>query len=174
MAALQWIVAAITAIFVAAVAFLQWRTAQQKAVLDLFDRRHAIYEIVRDAVSTMIGSSNSFDPDREIAFMQAMERAYFFFGDDLCRYLEQLWSAIMDVRDVDKELPNITDPAERKSAVEKRRAGMDRIANFHSAGKPVFAKYMRFSQTMPLSLRWEAFTHRQVQHLRAFLRFGAP
>ena len=39
MTLLQWIVAAITSIFVAAVAFLQWRTAQQKAVLDLFDRR---------------------------------------------------------------------------------------------------------------------------------------
>jgi hypothetical protein len=40
----EWVVATITAVFVAAVAFLQWRTAQQKAVLDLFDRRRAIYE----------------------------------------------------------------------------------------------------------------------------------
>ena len=55
MQAAQWVIAAITAIFVAVVAFLQWRTAQQKAVLDLFDRRHAIYEIVRNAVSTMTG-----------------------------------------------------------------------------------------------------------------------
>ncbi len=66
MATLQWIVAAITATFVAAVAFLQWRTAQQKAVLDLFDRRHAIYEVVRNTVSTMTSNSNAFDQGREI------------------------------------------------------------------------------------------------------------
>jgi hypothetical protein len=35
------------AVFVASVGFFQWRTAQQKASLDLFERRHAIYEIVR-------------------------------------------------------------------------------------------------------------------------------
>jgi len=36
----QWVVAAGTTIFVATVGYFQWRTAQQKAVLDLFDRRH--------------------------------------------------------------------------------------------------------------------------------------
>src|SRR6516162_8224875 len=101
------------------VAFLQWRTAAQKATLDLFERRHAVYEIVRSAVGTMTSNSNAFGQPQEVEFIQAMERAYFFFGDDLCSYLEQLWSAMMDVRDVDKELPNITNPAERKAAVEK-------------------------------------------------------
>src|ERR1700676_5001215 len=115
MQAAQWVIAAITAIFVAVVAFLQWRTAQQKAVLDLFDRRHAIYEIVRNAVSTMTGNSNTFDGGREVEFMQAMERAYFF----LVAYLEQLWSAIGDVRDADKELKDMTDPTERGVALAK-------------------------------------------------------
>lgn len=149
----QWIIAAITAFFVAMVAFLQWRTAQQKAVLDLFERRHAIYEIVRNAVATMASNSNSFDQGREVEFMQAMERTYFFFGDDVTSYLEQLWSAMMDVRNVDKELNGLNDPAERKAAIEKRRAGMDRVMQFHRTGKPLFAKYMRFSQAMPQSLR---------------------
>lgn len=44
---LQWAIAAITALFVAVVAFLRWRTAQQKVVLDLFERREAIYGVVR-------------------------------------------------------------------------------------------------------------------------------
>jgi hypothetical protein len=149
MQAAQWVIAAITAIFVAVVAFLQWRTAQQKAVLDLFDRRHAIYEIVRNAVSTMTGNSNTFDGGREVEFMQAMERAYFFFGDEVVAYLEQLWSAIGDVRDADKELKDMTDPTERGVALAKRRAGMNLIVQFHSNGKPLFASYMRFSQKVP-------------------------
>jgi hypothetical protein len=110
MQAAQWIIAVITAVFVSVVAFLQWRTAQQKAVLDLFDRRHGIYEIVRKAVSTMTSNSNAFDQGQEIEFMQAMERAYFFFGDDVVNYLQQLWSSIMDVWDADKEMADLKDP----------------------------------------------------------------
>ena len=54
MEVLQWIVAAITgavaaitAIFVAVVAFLQWRTAQQKAALELKDRQLKLYQTVK-------------------------------------------------------------------------------------------------------------------------------
>jgi hypothetical protein len=56
---LQWIVAAITAFLVVIVAFLQWRTAQQKAVLDLFEERHSIYDVVRRPVGTIASNSHS-------------------------------------------------------------------------------------------------------------------
>jgi hypothetical protein len=149
MATLQWIVAAVTAILVVLVAFLQWRTAQQKAVLDLFDRRYAVYQVVRNAVSTMTSNPNAFDHDREIEFMDAIEHAYFFFGDDVCRYLEQLRSAIDDGRDASKEMKWMTDTAARGVAIEKGRASMDRVSKFHSEGKPLFARYMRFAQKLP-------------------------
>ena len=146
---IQWFIAVTTAIFVAVVAFLQWRTAQQKAALDLFDRRYAIYEIVRKAVETMTSNSNAFDLEREVEFMQAMERAYFFFGDDVVSYLERLWGAILDVRDVDKEFPDTKDPAMLHEALGKRSAHMSFIAKFHEIGNPVFGKYMRFSEGVP-------------------------
>jgi hypothetical protein len=43
MQVVQWTVAAGTAIFVALVGFFQWRTAQDKAALDLFERRHEVF-----------------------------------------------------------------------------------------------------------------------------------
>jgi hypothetical protein len=149
----QWIIAAGTAIFVALVGFFQWRTAQQKAVLDLFERRHAIYEIVRKAVGTIASNSTAFDQGREAEFMQAMERAYFFFGDDVDSYVKRLWSDITDVRTADMELQGPSDNDTRRTILEKRRAAMTRVAQFHSDGMPLFAKYMRFSQTVPLSMR---------------------
>jgi hypothetical protein len=144
----QWIIAAVTAIFVATVAFLQWRTAQQKAVLDLFERRHAIYEIVRRAVGTIASNSVAFDQNREVEFVQAMERAYFFFGDDVKNYVERLWSDITDVRTADMEQQGPLDNNTRHAIIEKRRAAMTRIGHFHSEGMPLFARYMRFTQTM--------------------------
>jgi len=48
------------------------------------------YEIVRNSVGKKLRSSSTvFDQDHEIEFMEAMERAYFFFGDDVKKYLEQ-------------------------------------------------------------------------------------
>lgn len=153
MQAAQWIIAAITAVFVAVVAFLQWRTTQQKAVLDLFDRRRATYEIVRKAVSTIASNSTGFDQAREVEFLQTMEDAYFFFGDDVESYVRRLWSDITDVRTADMELQGTQDTDTRRAIIEKRRAAMTRIAGFHNDGMPLFARYMRFSQTVPMSLR---------------------
>jgi hypothetical protein len=149
---LQWAIAAITAIFVAVVAFLQWRTAQQKSVLDPFERRNAIHEIVRNAVGTMATNSPAFDSEREREFLQAMERAYFFFGDDVVSYVKQLWADITEVQTADAELKGEQDRATRGDIVAKRRAAMNRITQSHSTGQPLFAKYMRFSQAVPMSL----------------------
>jgi len=146
----QWTIAAITAIFVAVVAFLQWRTAQQKAVLDLFDRRRAIYETVRKAVETMTSNSNAFDQGREIEFMDAMERAYFFFGDDVVAYLDRLWKAISEVRDADGMMKQNPVLNALGKLSEQRTAALKRVTKFHDEGKPLFARYMRFSQTVPI------------------------
>jgi hypothetical protein len=149
----QWTIAAGTTMFVALVGYFQWRTAQQKAVLDLFDRRHAIYETVRKAVNTMVSNSNGFDQKRELEFSQAMESAYFFFGDDVVIYLDRLREAIGDVRDADKDMKERPALSALGSTAEQRRKVMNRISAFQTEGKPLFARYMRFSQTVPTNLR---------------------
>src|SRR5712671_2391031 len=123
---LQWIVAAITAIFVAVVAFLQWRTAQQKAVLDLFDRRFKIYETVKTCVDEANRNAGYFNGEREKEFLKVRDDAYFWFGNDIQDYLEDL----------------------RKELVKRDQSS--NVANkFYKIGQPKFAKYMRFSQTVP-------------------------
>jgi hypothetical protein len=152
MATIQWIIAAGTSVFVALVGLFQWRTAQHKAVLDLFDRRHAIYEVVRKAVGQIVASSPGFDQDREIEFMANIERAYFFFGDDVNDYLKELWEQILNVRTADSELKATQSPEQRRDILTKRRAAFDRVEEFYKVGQPLFAKYMRFSQTIPRRL----------------------
>jgi hypothetical protein len=154
MQVIEWIIAAGTAIFVALVGYFQWRTAEQKAVLDLFERRYAIYEIVRKAVETMIASSHSFDQSRQTEFMDAMDRARFFFGDDVDKHLKELWQDIIEVRTADDITEVHTakatnDPETRRVIVEQRLAALYRIKQFYANGQPLFARYMRFSQTIP-------------------------
>jgi hypothetical protein len=91
METLQWIIAAITAGFVASVGYLQWRTAQNKAVLDLFDQRYQVG--VRKAVAQIVTHPQGFGPKEQMDFLHEIHRAYFFFGDDIHGYLEQLCKA---------------------------------------------------------------------------------
>jgi hypothetical protein len=149
MQAVQWIVAAGTAVFVALVGFFQWRTAQDKAALDLFERRHEVFLVVRKAVGQMVSSSPGFDQAHEIEFLEMMERAYFFFGDDVQDYLKKLWGDILNVRTADSEMKggNLS-PRDLKQTIDHRRAAFDRITEFYKTGQPLFARYMRFSRAI--------------------------
>jgi hypothetical protein len=149
MQVVQWIVAAGTAVFVALVGFFQWRTAQDKAALDLFERRHEVFLVVREAVGQMVSSSPGFDQAREIEFLQMMERAYFFFGDDVHNYLKTLWDDILNVRTADNEMKgNNLPPGDLKRVIAHRREALDRIREFYKTGQPLFARYVRFSRTI--------------------------
>jgi len=147
MQVVQWIVAAGTAVFVALVGFFQWRTAQDKAALDLFERRHEVFLVVRKAVGQMVSSSPGFDQAREIEFAEMMERAYFFFDDDVHNYLKSLWDDILNVRTADSEMKggNLS-PADLHGVLARRRDALNRIAQFYETGQQLFARYMRFSR----------------------------
>jgi hypothetical protein len=119
----------------------------QASDAELIKRRHAIYDVAREAAGAMVANSRSFDGRREVEFMQAMEDAYFIFGDDVLDYLNQLWDDITDVRTADTEL-EIIQGAERVLVIRKRREALNRISQFHVSGKPLFGRYMRFLQPL--------------------------
>ena len=139
MTLLQWLVAAITAAFVAVIAFLQWRTAQQKAVLDLFEKRFKIYEVVKSCVDQMRTNPEDFGNERQREFLKVRDEASFFFGDDVQKYLERLR----------KDLLTVYDTTRFEATTADRDQAIGRINKFYETGQPLFAKYMRFSQTVP-------------------------
>jgi hypothetical protein len=148
MGIVQWIVAAGTAVFVALVGYFQWRTAHQKAALDLFDRRHELYDTIRKTVGQITTNSPGFDYEKEIAFLSAKGCAYFFFGDDVTYYLEELWHAIVDVQAADSILnsTSLVATPERQAAIESRQKAFKVVAQFYKVGQPLFGRYMRFDQ----------------------------
>ena len=139
MATLQWIIAAITSALVLAVGFLQWRTAHQKAVLDLFDKRFKIYETVKNCVDLVGTNPEDFGNERQKEFLKAKNKAYFFFGNEVNDYIERLRKDLLTVYDTTRFEATTTD----------RDQAMSRINKFYEDGQPLFAKYMRFSQTVP-------------------------
>jgi hypothetical protein len=72
---------AFIALIVAFISLLQWITARQKVVLDLFDQRFAVYEELHG----VIGRYGSQGPNlKDIGrFTQAANRAQFLFGSEV-------------------------------------------------------------------------------------------
>ncbi|RVL63359.1 hypothetical protein [Sinorhizobium meliloti] len=69
------------------IAFMQWRTAHQKVVLDLFERRLAVVESARNAAKALI-----FEKDVEKAAELATDvaiRSRFLFGRDIVKVLAE-------------------------------------------------------------------------------------
>jgi len=138
MATLQWIIAAIRSALVLAVGFLQWRTAHQKAVLDLFDKRFKIYETVKNCVDLVGTNPEDFGNERQKEFLKAKNKAYFFFGNEVNDYIERLR----------KDLLTVYDTTRFEATMADREEAISRISKFAEHGQPLFAKYMRFPQTV--------------------------
>jgi hypothetical protein len=140
--ALKWIVGTIILVLGLWVAFLQWRTAQQKAVLERNERRFKLYETVKNCVDQVSRNSLYFDNEQERKFLKAMEEARFLFGDDLHDYLETLRKNILTVRDTDKQVARLQQHNERINSLAKLEAKRDQAMNhvnkFYEVGQAKF------------------------------------
>lgn len=148
MQTLQWIIAAGTAAFVATIGYFQWRTAQQKVVLELFDRRYAIYLDIRAAVACVTGSGAA-DLETEIKVAEALEKARFFFETDVIEYLERFVDAIRDLSCYGQEVAGVQSSDDKAALLKKSRAAKQKIEQFRADAPLLFAPYMRLDQRMP-------------------------
>ncbi|NRF12276.1 hypothetical protein [Agrobacterium pusense] len=123
------------------VAFMQWRTAHQKVMLDLFDRRLEIYRQVWEAVGSVVRSGRG-DSKSELAIMQAADKAMFLFGRDVSDYLKDLSETLRKLewanRQIDDEPTQIG--FDRKSELFRK------VVGFYEDGAQVFHPYMRMDQ----------------------------
>lgn len=85
------------AVAVALVAFRQWRTAQHKLVLDLFERRYSIYSRVMSGVADVIrdGDVRNNDSLRKVATVR--DEAQFVFGKEVTDYLAALQGTLAEL-----------------------------------------------------------------------------
>ena len=75
---------------VAYVAWRQWRTAREKLVLDLFEKRLAVYEKVMEAAQKVRGPGRPADNEPFRLLHSARAEAEFLFGPEISEYIRQL------------------------------------------------------------------------------------
>jgi hypothetical protein len=87
----QWAQLAVTggiAVFAAFIAYRQWRTAHQRVVLDLFERRMTVYDDARSVIGEIMreGTANNAIFFR---YGQATDRLGLLFGDEVVAYSDK-------------------------------------------------------------------------------------
>lgn len=123
----------------------QWRTANNRAVLDLFERRYQVYNDVREAVRFVVARGTNNDENTS-KVAQAAEQAKFIFGDDVVSYLDQIYTDMSWLTSLASEFEALDDPAKRKANITKQREYKDRIQAFRVKAPALFGPYMRFDQ----------------------------
>jgi hypothetical protein len=142
----------VVAIVGAVIAYFQWRTAQQKVVLELYEARYRIYDDLRAAVSQfLIKGELSQETDR--AFLDAQSRARFRFGEEVDQYLKDIrHDLIAGSLFARYDAGNIR-------GLDDHLARLDRLNAFYAEIDRMFVPYMRLDQRMP-TWWWPNFRHK--------------
>ena len=151
MTSLIAVFSALIASFAALIGYFPWRTAHQRVVLDLFDRRLAIIREIEEAAKIVLNDPGRQKVDPAFwSFVRAESNARFLFGEDILKALAELRQDLANVMAF-SDIPVDSPDYQRK--VDIKYASLQRIVDFISHSSRLFAPYVRLDQKMP-SLWW--------------------
>lgn len=133
------------AFFGALIAFMQWRTAHSKVMLDMFDRRWRVFQSVSEYYLLLV--RNGMRPyDKELAeFHKVRAEAAFLFGEDIQQFLKDLHHTSIEVSTHASCAQDIESP-ERPGHIKAGYSALKSIYNQGQRLEAVFSPYMRMDQ----------------------------
>ena len=134
--------------FGALIAYFQWRTAHQRVVLDLFERRLAVFSDLEEGAKGVLNAVAGKDmQDPFWLFVRAKAKARFLFGSEITKLLTERLAdiaAVMSFSDIRFDHPEYAQMINRKQIAENNLA-----AFIQNSAEP-FEPYMRLDQKMNL------------------------
>jgi hypothetical protein len=135
------------AILAIVIAVMQWRTAHQKIVLDLFERRMKIYSEIRAVIASIV-SSGKLPNEKHFEFIRAIDGAKFLFGLKVNRYLEELNTTLAYFQEADEEYGLLQGQA-HADAIQRRRKYFNEIQKFYTVFDLLVEPYVAMRQRRP-------------------------
>jgi hypothetical protein len=133
------------------IALCQWRTAHQRVVMDLFDRRMKIYTDCREILNRIIASPDTTTDENGHEFKRASADAEFLFRDEVVKVCKMVEKAIFDLATYNAEIREAPVGQERNDLVAHRRIAIGHIRKFYDEDFRIrLRRYMRLTQR----LRW--------------------
>jgi hypothetical protein len=143
MSVLISIAAIIVPLVVAVVQYAQWRTANQKVVVDLFDRRRKVFDRLSEGITPVMREGEVSGPAFTL-FMIGQADARFLFGDDVQDYLEKLRHCFVWLTSMTNEV--IDTSPKRAEMIDTKHKHIAEIISFYEKAPTLFAPYMRLTQ----------------------------
>jgi hypothetical protein len=149
-----------------AIAWAQWRTANQKVVLDLFDRRFRIYNAARVLNRSVIGAGAA-TTEQMVAMAELAREAKFLFGPEVAAALAEASDAMLQIEVAEKELKGLPVGQVRSATVRKSREGFNAVKRIQMSLPVLFLPYMKMDTKVIRSPReWlgDANKRRLAEH----------
>jgi hypothetical protein len=121
-----------------------WQTENEKVVLELMERRLAIYQNIQEVISDAIRTRRS-DNDIFQRYMRATIQIPYLFGPEVETYLYEMRVHLSNLQLGTDLTADNTSPNYQKG-VELIQSGFKGIMNFHEEAKPIFGPYIRAHQ----------------------------
>jgi hypothetical protein len=103
------------------IGYRQWRTAQDKLRLDLFERRLAIHGVVSKLIRTVLKDGKVDLPARS-DFLIGTRPARWLFDDGMVQYFDnEIFPKVNELSALTSELEGLPVGAERSANVQKQR-----------------------------------------------------
>ena len=128
----------------AAIADRNWQTANERVVLDLFERRLAIYEGIRAVIGSVATSGGTKD-NALFRYGEATDRVEYFFGDEVQTYLETVRIHMIDLDLANTMLDNPT-VADRGDWAKRRHDHFLGVTDFYKTAPSLFRPYIQAHQ----------------------------
>jgi hypothetical protein len=129
------------------IAYFQMRTANQRAALDVFDKRFDTYQRARAAIAKVM-AHGSVNLNVLIEFARAVDEAQFLFGHEVTSYLLDVHKLLAEHGEAE-EMMKSDDAQTSQNAVKKKHAAFKKIAEFYAQSTPLVMPYMRQHQKAP-------------------------
>jgi hypothetical protein len=138
----NWI-AVLIAFGVLLVGYAQWRTANQRVVLDLFEKRTKAYGRLESAIVNVM-REGAVDNETFQEFATARAEARFLFGSDAIGYLKNVYDDVVYMKVHSDEL--ISRSSDSQVMIDKKYAALNRISEFTERAPEIFGPYVAMTQ----------------------------
>jgi hypothetical protein len=129
---------------VVVIAWQQWRVAENKLRLDLFERRYKVYEATRTFLS-LIAREATFTDAQFMDFGVVTLDAEFFFKPDVAEYLSQIKMRALDMRVNQRLYEDLPQGDERSRHVEAEHDQLIWLKDQFAELPKIFAPYLGFA-----------------------------
>jgi hypothetical protein len=126
------------------IAALQWRVADNKLRLDLFDRRYKVYDATRNFLSVILREANFTNPQL-FEFYAGTSDAEFLFGAEVVKHLDEIRKRAIHLQTAQKLYEPLPVGEQRSKHVQEAHDDLLWLTNQITAISKTFAPYLGFT-----------------------------